>query len=245
MHDRVSQTCGYTPAAHIRWLFMIIWLWCSGAAAQPPVLYDTEVVVFRALSARTDGEVFPLNPAETPVGFTAAPIQAGTEELASSDHSLGNVADALQRSGAYDVLVHKRWRQPGNNRDDANPFQMHTTDRRYRLDGSVTFIRERFLHLSVDLSLTKIQDPAAAGPGEYPEARVYKLREARRVRSGELHYFDHPWFGVIARVTPHAAEEFPLVETAPASEAGPADPAPSSEQGGDALPGDDAGAASP
>jgi hypothetical protein len=29
-----------------------------------------------------------------------------------------------------------------------------------------------------------------------------ELREQRRMRSGELHYLDHPKFGVLARVDP-------------------------------------------
>jgi hypothetical protein len=36
---------------------------------------------------------------------------------------------------------------------------------------------------------------------------LYRLDETRRMRSGELHYFDNPRFGVIARVTPYGSDE--------------------------------------
>ena len=38
-------------------------------------------------------------------------------------------------------------------------------------------------------------------------APVYSLREKRRIKSNENHYFDHPHFGMIARVTPYYSPE--------------------------------------
>jgi hypothetical protein len=34
---------------------------------------------------------------------------------------------------------------------------------------------------------------------------VVRIRETRRIRNGNLHYFDHPDFGVIASVRPVGA----------------------------------------
>jgi hypothetical protein len=34
------------------------------------------------------------------------------------------------------------------------------------------------------------------------DGKRYILREQRRMKSGEKHYFDHPYFGVVALVTP-------------------------------------------
>ncbi|MGB5299133.1 MAG: CsiV family protein, partial [Thiogranum sp.] len=42
-----------------------------------------------------------------------------------------------------------------------------------------------------------------------PEIR---LRQQRRMRSKELHYFDHPRFGVIALITPYQPEPEPEPE---------------------------------
>ncbi|MGB5622673.1 MAG: hypothetical protein WBN65_09290, partial [Gammaproteobacteria bacterium] len=53
--------------------------------------------------------------------------------------------------------------------------------------GTVTFFRGRYLHLDLNLNL---------GDGAGRE-----LRERRRVRIGERHYFDAPNIGVIATVT--------------------------------------------
>ena len=41
---------------------------------------------------------------------------------------------------------------------------------------------------------------AARGP-------VFELIETRRIKSNVLHYFDHPRFGMIAKVTPYISSE--------------------------------------
>ena len=47
----------------------------------------------------------------------------------------------------------------------------------------------RYLHVELDLIF------------EGSDGLRYRLAERRRVRSNENHYFDHPAFGVIARIT--------------------------------------------
>jgi Peptidoglycan-binding protein, CsiV len=59
------------------------------------------------------------------------------------------------------------------------------------------------------------QDPNAAMPApvagvggltELPINPRYHLSAERSVRSGELHYFDHPAFGVLLKITPVRAD---------------------------------------
>lgn len=38
---------------------------------------------------------------------------------------------------------------------------------------------------------------------QYQVERTVVMRQSRRMRSGELHYLDHPWLGVIVRVDPY------------------------------------------
>lgn len=60
------------------------------------------------------------------------------------------------------------------------------------LDGTLTLMRSRYLHMAVDLIYI---DPNTGIP--------MQLKESRRMRSGELHYLDQPRFGVLVQVTPH------------------------------------------
>lgn len=63
----------------------------------------------------------------------------------------------------------------------------------HQLDGTVTLLLSRYLHLDARLSWTE--------PGPYGDLGSYHLRESRRMRSGELHHLDSPRFGLLVRVT--------------------------------------------
>lgn len=75
--------------------------------------------------------------------------------------------------------------------------------------GAIKLIRSRFLHLDVDLFLNRHgQRGEAPVSGQQTEAEparapaMFRLQEIRRMRSSEIHYFDHPRFGMIAVVRP-------------------------------------------
>lgn len=124
-----------------------------------------------------------------------------------------------------------------------------------RLQGEARLYRSRFLHLQLDLELwsepgraltaaeTATTEPLfpdrgrqsagepdrgrpdAGEPLDALEPDVYRLSERRKLRSGELHYYDHPRYGVLAKVTPVEVEEEPAGEPG-TGERAPADPAP-------------------
>ncbi len=176
-------------------------------------MYDVEVVIFRNLSPQAGGEHWPVRAPEEirqyGDGFDTRPVGAGIEELAREAWTLDDIAAALQRSGGYEVLVHAAWRQAGLDRSLARPWQVPDGIQRagYELHGTIRLVRERYLHLDLDLELTRPQAEVVPGPGMALPDTVYALRETRRVRRGDLQYFDHPLFGVIARVVSYAAPE--------------------------------------
>ena len=59
-----------------------------------------------------------------------------------------------------------------------------------------------------------------------PRMQAYRLQAQRRVRTTELHYFDHPKFGVIATVRPIPAEEIDALRAATPPEPTTPDPEP-------------------
>ncbi len=79
------------------------------------------------------------------------------------------------------------------------------------LEGSITVSVKRYLHFDVDLFYTG--DEAAEKDQNIfnifdvfrteDTPRVYRMKQARRMRSGETHYFDHPKFGMIVLITPY------------------------------------------
>ncbi len=64
------------------------------------------------------------------------------------------------------------------------------------LDGTVRIHLARYLHADVDLVYTRAD-------AETP----FRLATSRRMRSGELHYLDHPVFGVLVKVVPLEAKK--------------------------------------
>ncbi len=101
-------------------------------------------------------------------------------------------------------------------------------DEQFELDGSIMLTRARYLHINTDLYLTlapppnwkpanrapkAVLDALASVPPSLqspaPEARppewlTVNLQQKRRMRSNELHYLDHPLFGMLINITPYA-----------------------------------------
>jgi hypothetical protein len=114
----------------------------------------------------------------------------------------------LSRDPAYAPLLHAGWVQAGLPEDQAPVFDLAslgTANPR----GTVRLYLSRFLHVNLDLTY---QAPAGGAPvnsgdlDEFAIAPRYTLVNERNVRSGELHYFDHPAFGVLVKITPVAAQ---------------------------------------
>jgi hypothetical protein len=146
----------------------------------------------------------PASPEEdAPLAGTEAalPFYAPAEDLALSD-----IADRLRRRSGYRVLLHQAWLQPGLDRASAVPVELDRlarsaggdepgtpadagslADASGQLSASAVFYRSRYLHLALDAGLAGEADS--------------RIRERRRMRIGELHYFDAPRLGAIATVT--------------------------------------------
>jgi hypothetical protein len=189
--------------------------------------YTVEVIIFRyAEDVGAGGELFlpdepELPPDEDALEFTdemppPEPAPRPEEEpeplpdpefvlLGEDDFKLTDAYGRLEELDAYEPLMHFGWTQLALEQD---------------LDGTLTLYLGRYLHLVVDLQLRKpeLELPAEASPGfnAFDAAPAlptpptyYRLRESRIVKNGELRYFDHPRFGVLARVTRVEEEESP------------------------------------
>jgi hypothetical protein len=175
--------------------------------AAPPI-YDVEIIIFRHKVNTDAGEQW-TTPAANDLQPTRVFSQDEFTELDRNLYQLGGINGGLRNSSDYTVLFHRAWRQVGYDAAHAIAYPIHTfaDNRRYSIDGSVTLIRERYLHLDVDLLLTSSGAESAQYIEEPGSKPAYRLREKRRMRSREVHYFDHPRFGMIAVVTPYNAPE--------------------------------------
>ncbi len=216
--------------------------------------YDVEVILFAQTSQDyRDSEHWPAD-------YTQPSIEGSRELLSSATRShngqpvafrrltsaeLDMRADAgrIKRASDLELLAHFGWRQPGLAEDQAIPIHLSNrlleapaagaSGEQQRLDGTLTLILSRYLHVKADLLLrepldendTVYQPEAASTPAgsteiqdkenadtfaftpepmqEQPRYRVYRLQQSVRMRSDEIHYMDHPVFGVVVQVRPY------------------------------------------
>lgn len=158
-----------------------------------------------------------------------APVKYELVMLAEEDFGLIEPYEHLERLDAYEPLMHFGWTQPTypDEEVEARPLSSFATPPA-GLEGELTMYLSRYLHLAVKLQLdesfaeepvedklerTTIRSSFDDGyydydreePVSYPVR--FRIDEDRIFRNGELRYFDHPKFGVLAKITRVEEEE--------------------------------------
>ncbi len=195
--------------------------------------YRVELIVFEYLSASGADEDWSadprrdLMPYELPgttsdddvVEDTAKPVTTPRTTLSFSpandgDMLLAEAYNKMRLSRDFRPMVHTAWRQPGYPRDAKAPrLDLRRVARLPgRLRGTVALSLARYLHLDIELDLDARSAAAAAG-GPLGQRAEYQLRESRRMRSRQLHFIDHPRFGVLVRIDPVEVPETQDPET--------------------------------
>lgn len=160
-----------------------------------------------------------LEPSTRPV----YPFSART--LSRAELTMGETLGRLERLDAYEPLMYFGWVQPTIPAEQTPELPLARFGRvPAGLDGSIKLYLNRFLHLVVDVSLAAPPgaESAASPYADYDEAAVptygdargadesgyavylplrYRIAEDRIMKNGETRYYDHPKFGVIAKVT--------------------------------------------
>jgi hypothetical protein len=191
----------------VKGLFLSIFLMMAPVAALRAApaatnLYDVEVVVFEnRLSGLESGELWAPE-RETPASAAKdKPVSAGNNPPTNS--SLSAAAAALELSGRHPVLAHLHWRQSAEAKSVSKPVTISNTTG--GLDGSLRFYLSRFLIVEMNLALREMQSGGVFSGASGNETVVYRLNEPRRIKVSETHYFDHPKFGALVRVSPAKA----------------------------------------
>jgi hypothetical protein len=135
------------------------------------------------------------------------------ELLRADQFTMQKTVDQLELLDAYEPLLHVGWIQPGYPQSDTVSMPLSTfPESPPELDGSFTLYLSRYLHLVVDLALSAPATAAeytdeygAVHEFEYALPPVdgpvrFRIQEDRIVKHGEVRYFDHPKFGVVAKV---------------------------------------------
>ena len=162
----------------------------SGVAAARD--YQVELLVFERVNPGSNAEEI-WNP-ESNVVETRRRELAEMGQLASSTNTrpgvnrLKRVEENLKNAG-YRVLAASRWVQPARVYQNAPVISIGSAG------SSVTgFLRVYKTSLIFADLLLALRDPA--------EGPIYFIKDKRRLKFKEVHYFDHPKFGAILSVWP-------------------------------------------
>lgn len=196
------------------------------ATSRVQAAYQVEVIVFAHAAADSDGEQW-LDDAGLPdqsgfalLGATADSGTAVVTPLPAANQRLNGVVGALRRSGRYRTLFHSSWLHPEGGRIRGvyimQPPAGSAPGAAAEILGSVRLRVTRFLHLDVDMAYF----PPAADPDA--AATHVRLQESRKIKFNEVHYFDHPLFGVMVQVSRVGTEDAP--GDGDAEEPGPGSP---------------------
>ncbi|MEO1890010.1 MAG: CsiV family protein [Cycloclasticus sp.] len=117
---------------------------------------------------------------------------------------LHGVVRRLSKLSSYTPIAHGGWIQPLEEKSSLQAIQIVLQAGAIQLEGTLTFHRGRYLHLNVDLQLTEMM-PATLDANYISNiaiqpATMYRLKEPRRIKTSDTHYFDHPRFGVMVIV---------------------------------------------
>lgn len=143
--------------------------------------------------------------------------------LEPDDYTMDEIYRHLDRLDAYEPIMRTAWTQTTPAKEVSPAVHLRALGNPPPgLDGSVTLYLGRFLHLAVDLALNANTDRNAMTATDrliaYGDERVrngdgdefdgmlqlpvrYRIVEDRIMKTGDIRYYDHPRFGVVAKVT--------------------------------------------
>lgn len=148
--------------------------------------------------------------------------------LDPEEYAMKDIYRKLVELDAYKPIMRAAWTQTTYEKDQTLPLRLRRIGNApLRLDGNLTLYLGRYLHLVVDLTIEA--ESAQSGRRDIDGVRYYgdrrssrnvgyayeretmpirySISEDRIFRNGELRYYDHPRFGVLARITRFEEEE--------------------------------------
>lgn len=163
--------------------------------------YHVEILVFSTRLPQFDGnELWTRETLET-----ASPLRDDAQGPGPTAPPgiLSTAANDLARDGRFRILAYYSWIQSADAKSASKPVRIRGTSGKNpgELDGSLRLYLSRYLHLDLNLGYQDNAGDGALSAGGN-DMITYRINEQRRIKSQETHYFDHPKFGALVRLTP-------------------------------------------
>ncbi|GKT11625.1 MAG: hypothetical protein ISEC1_P0592 [Thiomicrorhabdus sp.] len=181
------------------------------AEKEPIANYTIEVIIFEnhALKGWTE-ELWP-NEIELPSTEVAVDLALHGKHplwIEPQNKNLTDVTDRMRRD--YKILFHKAWSQNAMLPDETPMVLIESQQSEYtNVTGTLKLYKTRFAHVQFDLEVEKripekVREAFANNQQislEYlPTHWRFNLQESRKIKPGQLHYIDHPLFGILVQI---------------------------------------------
>lgn len=132
--------------------------------------------------------------------------------LPDENFLLTEVAAKLQPKKGYRILVHQSWNIFGLPELKSTPIQFENAPQNLyqtKALGTMRFYKSRYAHIDLDLSIEryipkKVREKFAEQQyldiNNMPDHWRFEHRASRKIKTGELHYIDHPLFGALLKI---------------------------------------------
>ena len=113
--------------------------------------------------------------------------------LSDNQFTLAEAKSKIQKR--YRLITHKGWSQTLESKNEAIAVHLNHGD----LDGIVRLSGGKYLHIDTDMLLHK---QLRTDGGLQEGLQAFRMKDSSRIRANEIHYIDHPLYGMIITVTP-------------------------------------------
>ncbi|WP_051347231.1 CsiV family protein [Thiomicrorhabdus chilensis] len=214
----------FATAALSAFVFSVASLFSSAQANEENPNYTIEVIVFETFALRSWTEEYWPETFELPDYETALPLQdilngslttpvTQTMKLKAQPDGLTSEAAKLTPKKGYRILFHQAWSQD-TGADETMPKLLidnaEQTGSASHVSGTVKLYKSRYAHVEFDLEFERrIPDRVKADFMQHqkitadeltPDYWRFKLKESRKIRPNQLHYIDHPMFGILVQI---------------------------------------------
>ena len=185
--------------------------------------------LFMSVKIEEDSDL--LLPEDEILSNEAVPILEAKKSVfeidSAREFSLAAEVSKIARSRDFRVISTKSWFQNIKNKDEAElVFIDSGFFKGTRIFGFFQLYKERFLHFNSKLYLSELdplfsqEEKFIVGKNIFNEEReidifkeknqkiLFEVKHSKKFRSGELHYVDHPKFGMLIKLTKAQKELF-------------------------------------
>lgn len=162
---------------------LIITLLCISANASEQ-LYKIELVIFS--QNQLNSEVFEQTTSK--INWPRRVYNLSSlKKVASENMSLHGIYTKLRRGQNYKPLMHVAWYQSAAKNSMSGAVKIKNIQG--SINGFFRVQRGHLVYMIADIEYS-------------PESEIYRINEKRRFKLNEIHYLDHPKFGILVRISP-------------------------------------------